>query len=162
MNRVVQPVGPSEEGLDALLGAFFRSEMPSPWPAFETPRARTLPFRPALAPRKRRGYFAGASRLALVASVALLLLAAWLMPRGPSLLSSYRLKMGSEEATPRHGRELSPELQKNLLPPLPDIKSLPGDDDPKGAGKLKSSLQLEQKDGKTGIKITVEELPSDK
>src|SRR5262245_18237475 len=81
MNRVVQPV-PPDEALDALLGAFFKAEVPATWPAFQPPRPRVLPFRPAEPPRKRRGFFLG-SRVALAASVALLLLAAWLMPRGP-------------------------------------------------------------------------------
>ena len=65
---------PPEQDVDQLLGAFFKSEIPDPWPAFEPP-ARTLPFRPA---PERRGFVLG-SRLALAASVALLLVSGWLL-----------------------------------------------------------------------------------
>jgi len=66
---------PPEQDVDQLLGAFFKSEIPDPWPAFEPPVRRTLPFRPA--PQRRR--FVLGSRLALAASVAVLMLCGWLL-----------------------------------------------------------------------------------
>jgi hypothetical protein len=60
-NRPVQP-----DDMDGLLRAFFRSQLPRPWPAAPTPPARAVPMR-------RRGY---RSRLALAASVALVALGA--------------------------------------------------------------------------------------
>lgn len=93
MNDTTQPL-PSSETLDVLLGDFFRSEMPSPWPAFagsgkrplrlaplaatsqEADSQQTLPFRPRLHTRRALPW----SRLALVAGIALLLLGAWLLP----------------------------------------------------------------------------------
>src|SRR5215218_9643248 len=66
---------PPEQDVDQLLGAFFKSEIPDPWPAFEPPVRRTLPFRPA--PQRRR--FVLGSRLALAASVAGLMLCGWLL-----------------------------------------------------------------------------------
>src|SRR5262245_23306735 len=124
MNRVVEPVGSGEPDVEGLLRAFYRSEMPSPWPAFAPPRPRVLPFRPAARPRQRRG-FRSLSRLALVASVALLLLAAWLMPRGPlSSPEGLKFNKGEGGASDKTGRELPRELQKDLLPQLPNLKDI--------------------------------------
>jgi len=85
MKQVTKPVPPGD-ALDALLGGFFKAEMPAEWPAFRAPAASTRrlrfpPERSAARPSGRRG--AMWSRLALAASVALLVLAAWLMP-GPT------------------------------------------------------------------------------
>jgi len=71
MNKTLPP----EQDVDQLLGAFFQHEMPSPFPAFEAPARRTLPFRPAAGRRR----FALGSRLALAASVALLMACGWLL-----------------------------------------------------------------------------------
>jgi hypothetical protein len=153
MNRVVQPVGPNDEALDALLGSFFKSEMPGVWPAFVPPRPRVLPFRPAAPPAKRRGFFL--SRVALAASVALLLLAAWLMPRGPLSFSGAPkdLNSGQPTAGPK-----APPIKEIIPPGL--LRPLDGEK--KGADNVKSSLHLEQKDGKGTIRIDVEELPPGK
>ena len=64
-----------QEPIDGLLGAFFRAEMPSPWPAFRRPAT----VRPALDPTRaaRRPTYA---RLALAASVGLLFVGSWLLP----------------------------------------------------------------------------------
>jgi hypothetical protein len=64
------------DGLDRLLRAFFRAELPDPWPAFEAPADEPpalLPLRPA----GRASLFR--SRLALAASVALLLAGPWML-----------------------------------------------------------------------------------
>src|SRR4051812_9136876 len=78
---------PPEQDVDQLLRAYFQRQMPDPWPAFEPPARRTLPFRPA-APRRR---FVLGSKLALAASVALLMVCGWLLsgafdgPTGPKV-----------------------------------------------------------------------------
>jgi hypothetical protein len=63
---------PPEE-LDTLLTGFFRSEMPDPWPVLKAPAE--APFRPA-APVASR-WTSVRSRVALAASVALLLVGTW-------------------------------------------------------------------------------------
>jgi len=100
-------------------------------------------------PAERRP--AWSSRLALAASVALLVLAGWLLPgfalRPPTPEELNTL--GDPTATPRGflPREGMPAAKPGKLTP----------------DKVKSSLHLEQgNDGRTGIKITVEELPSNK
>ena len=60
---------PSPEDLDGLLSAFFRGEVPSPWPAMKAPLA-TPALRPSAATLP-------ASRLVLAASVAGLLVGGW-------------------------------------------------------------------------------------
>ena len=76
MNRIAtDDLTPSEQEVERLLTAFFEHEVPQPWPAFQPP-VRTLSFRPA-APRRRR--FVLGSKLALAASVALLMAAGWLL-----------------------------------------------------------------------------------
>lgn len=148
MKRMVQPVPPDDEALDALLGAYFKAEVPTTWPAFQPPRRAVLPFRPAAAPPRRLPF--GLSRLALVASVALLLLAAWLMPRGPLSAPGApdALRTGSGSASTR------PDLGEPVLP-----KELFKEADQATPDKVKSSLRLEQKDGQGSIRIDVEELP---
>jgi len=75
MNRVAtKTLLPGE--IDALLSAFFQSEKPAPWPAFQAPKARTLPLHQA----HRRHWSALTSRFVLAASIALLLLGSWLLP----------------------------------------------------------------------------------
>jgi hypothetical protein len=144
MNRVVdQTVSPGGD-VDALLGAFFQEELPRPWPAFQPPgRGRTL----LATPTPRRPAFAIGSRLALAASVALLLLCGWLLSgKFPGLAGR---PDGLQLGPPSAERPALP-----LPPPLPDSRPAPG--------KVKSNLILEQgKDG-TGIRIEVEEVPSSK
>lgn len=68
--------GPPPEELDALLGEFFRAEMPQPWPDFAAPRlAPALPLTPPARPWKPVR-----SRVALAASVGLLLTGSLLLP----------------------------------------------------------------------------------
>jgi hypothetical protein len=80
--RIVEPPsldspwrGPAGDDLDGLLSAFFRSEMPRSWSAPELPdeQPRTLP----LPSPRRRSILR--SRLALAASIALLLAGAWFL-----------------------------------------------------------------------------------
>ncbi len=99
MKREAQTPESPGENLDALLSAFFRAELPKPWPALRAPARR-----PRVAPRLARGFgdargsggvialgapgptLRWSSRLALAAAVVLLLLGAWLAP-GPSAVS---------------------------------------------------------------------------
>src|SRR3954453_16117316 len=74
MNRMVRPPLPSGDDLDGLLRAFYRAQMPSPWPALKAP-----PQSPARRPTPGpRAWPLLRSRLALAASVALLVLASLL------------------------------------------------------------------------------------
>jgi hypothetical protein len=145
MKRVVdQSVSPGGD-LDALLGAYFKREMPRPWPAFQRPRIgrRTLPLKPKPTPR-----FVFSSRMALAASVALLLLCGWLLSGkfpGP-IAGPGGATLTDPSAT--HQRPSGPPL---LPDTVPDSKPAPG--------KVKSNLILEQgKDG-TSVRIDVEEVP---
>src|SRR5437773_4220640 len=63
---------PPEDDLDGLLRAYFRAEMPDPWPSFEAPAPRNgvLPFR---RPQQPRRFNLWRSRLALAASILLLI-----------------------------------------------------------------------------------------
>jgi hypothetical protein len=74
------PDQPTSQGddLDSLLRAYFRAEMPAPWPTFRAPaKARLLPFRGKSGPALP----AWAGRVALVAASLLLLAAMAVMPR---------------------------------------------------------------------------------
>jgi hypothetical protein len=147
MNRVntrqSRPEKPAGEPLDALLGAFFRAEMPSPWPAFHRPARTRLSFDQARA--ARRPAYAG--RLALAASVGLLFVGSWLLPS----VVAPRAPRG--ESLPTLGPA---SASKGGLPRINLPAEKPGTNAP---DKVKSSLYLEQgSDGRTGVKITVEEV----
>jgi hypothetical protein len=125
MNRVVdQPVLPGGD-LDALLGTFFKGEMRQPWPAFQPPqKRRRTPSKPA---KHRR--FALGSRLALAASVLVLLLCGWVLSgKFPTPYQPNRPTLSDPNAETR--------------PP----------------GKVKSNLSLEQDATGTGIRVDVEEV----
>lgn len=112
---------PPGDELDPLLSAYFKAQLPAPWPVFEPPAPpRTLLMsRPA-----RRAVPALSSRLVLAASVALVLLGFWLLPTGsrpvdgsltlpgagPGSASKPRLL----EVTPARPKEAPPG--DNLLP----------------------------------------------
>jgi hypothetical protein len=68
MNATEPQIERSPDELDALLRAFFRSEMPDPWPAVKIPPAESA---------YSSWWTASRSRLALAASVALLMLGSW-------------------------------------------------------------------------------------
>ena len=76
MSLVEPPPQKSSDDLEGLLRAFFRSQMPQPWPSPRVPVAPVVPFRrsPRIAWNLIR------SRGALAASVALLLLGSLLLP----------------------------------------------------------------------------------
>ena len=75
MNSTASTPGQGEglpDDLDRLLRAYFRSEVPSPWPGAPTPAT----VQPAAAPLSNR---LAHSRLVLAASIAALLVGGWLL-----------------------------------------------------------------------------------
>jgi hypothetical protein len=68
------PARDRPDDLDDLLRAFFRAEMPQPWPAVPRPRAQTAPL---LAPAQRSRWALARSRFALAASVGILVACLW-------------------------------------------------------------------------------------
>jgi hypothetical protein len=66
------------DNLDNLLRAFFQAEMPNPWPSMESPTPR-LRIGPPAKPDVPPGRTLVRSRLALAASVALLIAAPWFL-----------------------------------------------------------------------------------
>ncbi|HZY89767.1 MAG TPA: hypothetical protein VFE78_33405 [Gemmataceae bacterium] len=81
MNVIVPPRVPPDDEIDGLLRAFYRAQVPHPWPEWKAPAVapRTVPVRPALLrPALWR------SRFALAASVGLLALSSLFLPgKGP-------------------------------------------------------------------------------
>jgi len=127
MNRVAPRNAVPGEELDALLGDFFKSEMPAPWPAFRpSVQQRILPERPD----RPAGWSAFGSRLALAASVGLLVLGTWLLPasvnapNGKQPDSIPTLDRGS--ATP--GGFIPPGGQPGKLTPAKKPDKAPGNE----------------------------------
>jgi len=73
--HMLSPRNPGQppEQLDALLRSFFRAEMPDPWPVLKAPAEE--PFRAEHRPAPR--WTAFRSRMALAASITLLVLGSW-------------------------------------------------------------------------------------
>ncbi len=93
MNLVPSPPRQPADDLEGLLRAFYRSQMPQPWPSPQLPR-----FRPAPTPRPApSGRPLSRSRLVLAASVALLLLGSLCLPG-----------RFTQDAKPGAGTELTP------------------------------------------------------
>ena len=103
---------PDEGEVDRLLRAFYRAEMPNPWPSFEAPAAApaVLPFPPLAARRP----LLTRSRLALAASVALLV-------AGLRLLSD---KFGTDAAKTPAVRTFGNSAER----PQPGVAVPPGND----------------------------------
>jgi hypothetical protein len=76
MNFVLPPPAKPGDDLEELLRAFYRSQMPQPWPSPRLPRFCTAP---ATRP-KSSGRSLTRSRLVLAASVALLMLGSLCLP----------------------------------------------------------------------------------
>lgn len=66
----------SPEPYEDLLRAFFRAEMPSPWPELKRPEPQVLPF---VRPQRANRFASTRSRLALAASVVILLVGSWFL-----------------------------------------------------------------------------------
>jgi hypothetical protein len=87
--------GPPPDDVEVLLRAYFRSEMPDPWPA--PPLVRSIP---ALAPAGPIRSGSGRSRLALAASVALLVAGTLAVPHATQPAAEpIELRMLPGEAT---------------------------------------------------------------
>lgn len=102
---------PPEGDLDGLLRAYFKVEMPDPWPSFEAPAPRNsvLPLRrpqPAVNSSRWR------SRLALAASILLLIAGALLLGGSPDQADSPRRTLDGAPAVgdiadrPGHGTHI--------------------------------------------------------
>jgi hypothetical protein len=105
--RFVEPLSQqSGDHVDGLLRAFFRAQMPHPWPKAPATASQILPFR---RPSKVRGLTR--SRLVLAASVALLLLGSLLLPRG-----------FAPTCTPEQGIDALGTANRNILPDAPKHK----------------------------------------
>lgn len=104
MKRTGVPLGAPGEDVDAVLGAFFQAQMPSPFPAFQPPTPRTLPLRPSAF----TGMTMHTSRLVLAASVALLVLACWLFPGAGQLPSDGVTLPGAGPGTASKNGVLAP------------------------------------------------------
>jgi hypothetical protein len=140
MNRVLDPsLAPEEpaQEVDALLSAFFRAEMPDPWPTFQAPAPPVVP----LPPRRPPTWPRWRSRLALAASVALLVLSALALPG---------------KLAPTTG---GPVLRRS--DGTADTSGMPGHSRPSLEGKVRE-VNLEQGDDGTGIRLRVEEGSSPK
>ncbi len=96
MTFLKDPVVSSGDDLDNLLRAFFQAEMPNPWPAVEVPARRLQLAAPEEAPAPSRHSSLWRSRLALAASVALLV-------SGTLFLSSDRRETGANGGGPTIG-----------------------------------------------------------
>src|SRR5262249_17271457 len=89
--------------LDALLSAFYRSEMPEPWPALQAPIAT-----PEVSKSATRSWWTRSrSHLALAASVALLIVASWwLTARTPTYTAPINVPTGAGEADIKKREEM--------------------------------------------------------
>ncbi len=153
MNRMVDRSVPQGDDVDALLGAFFKAQMPRKWPPFQAPRRSPGGgLTPSRSPSPRPGFVLG-SRFALAASVALLLVCGWLLAgRFPGTAAPGGQRYGDPNALRRRPHE---QVPIPIPDPIPAEKPAPG--------KVKSKLSLEQGlDGRTGIRIDVEDLPSNR
>ena len=139
--KFVEPPVSRTDDLDDLLRSYFQAEMPSPWPALKLPEERTvLP----LAPRQVRTWSPLRSRLALAASVGLLLTGALLFsgppqPRDPT------------GAPADGGHNLASKPRDLPVAPRDSIK-LPG------GGEVEIKESLEQ-DGSDPTKFIIELSP---
>jgi hypothetical protein len=78
MKLLEEPSHQAGDNLDNLLRAFFQAEMPNPWPSLEAPTPR-LRIGPPAKPEVKPGRTLLRSRLALAASVALLIAVPWFL-----------------------------------------------------------------------------------
>ncbi len=109
--RSVVPLSQNRgDNVDGLLRAFYRAQMPHPWPKPPETSSQTLPFR-----RFSRGQGATRSRWVLAASVAFLLAGSLLLPR----------RFTSQER-PEPGIEALGTANRNILPDAPKMKTNEG------------------------------------
>jgi hypothetical protein len=113
MSHLVRPPTPPDDDLDGRLRAFYRAEMPDPWPSWQAPASRvTLPARPT---SRRKGFWG--SRLALAASVALLL-------GGSLFLSGAVPALGTKPPIKLHGGDAIHPKDPGEIPGMRQIREL--------------------------------------
>jgi hypothetical protein len=101
----------SPEGLDGLLSAFLRSEMPDPWPALP----RLPDASPRITPAKTGRWFYPGSRFALAATLAACLVASLSLPSlFPYVTPTTRLAPNDDQIATRPSffKDISPEGRK--------------------------------------------------
>jgi hypothetical protein len=101
-------LGRPDDDPDGLLRAFFRAELPQPWPAFRRPDDRDR----AATPARPRSWTAARSRLALAATVAVLLLGTLLLS-GQFHGSTPATRYGTPAAKPYWKMQESLEQEQN-------------------------------------------------
>ncbi len=121
---------PPEDDLDGLLRSYFQAELPDPWPSFEAPAPRNgvLPLRRPVAPNANLWR----SRLALAASILLLLATAFLVASG---LGGNAAPQGSGLQGPLTGDN------SDHLKPVPKGLFIPVDEN--GARSIHEDLPLD-------------------
>jgi hypothetical protein len=133
------------EDIDRTLRAFFKAEMPEPWPSLEAPAPRrpaTIPFAP---PPARRGSLLR-SRLALAASVALLAM-------GLAVLA------GAFQGKPTASGPSVVNPNARKLPGPGDAPVIPVPREQRQPSKLKVNETLIQEPNGTTIKVDVIDWP---
>jgi hypothetical protein len=118
------PVRPGDN-LDGLLRAFFRSQLPHPWPSPPRPAPRTVPARPG---RPGRALFR--SRLALAATVALLFLGSLLLPGRLSQIVPSDTDFTGGKGTADVIERNKMRQNKGQNPPVKNKSGLSAEDDP--------------------------------
>lgn len=109
--RSVEPLSQNRgDNVDGLLRAFYRTQLPNPWPMPPTTFRSTLPFR-----RSLRGHGSTRSRWVLAASVALLLAGSLLLPR-----------RFTSNVQPEPGIDALGTANRNILPDAPKMKTHEG------------------------------------
>lgn len=114
-----RPTGPGPDETESLLRAFFRSEMPHPWPALKAPvedKPATVSFAP-------RTWTMVRSRLSLAASVALLLAGSWYLAGKATSTPAPTLNSGDPGSASHEGR---PSPGKNRVPDGKKAMDRPG------------------------------------
>jgi hypothetical protein len=136
--------GRPADDLDGLLRAFFRAEMPHPWPALQPPE-RTAPFRPPNgtaaelnghtggAPRRPKAWATSRSRLALAATL-LLVLGGTLLLSGKFHVNSRDSNLGSGSADAKIHQKVDEsfidldkvQMHESIVQPIEETPGLDG------------------------------------
>jgi hypothetical protein len=143
MNFVVAPPNqrnggvPEGDEVDQVLRAFFKAQVPDPWPSFESPpETSILPFVP---PARRSSGLRG--RLALAASVAILAAGGWLLP------GKFAAQPADVAVEPTHTPGIATPPRPGVEHPLPH------------GYKLNAPSIFVTPDGPTEIKTVIERTP---
>ena len=108
---------PAEQRIDRLLSAFFKAELPDPFPTMKAPAADMPMPAVAAAAREHRSSLQQ-SRLSLAASVALLLGGCWYLS-GQITAPTERPSMGTGDGSAKLIKELRKADAEPKKPPMP-------------------------------------------